>query len=179
MIMIVLAAALPNDDDQAATAKLSGAPVSYAPGRETTFGAYLGAPYHYPSDFHLKKDGRHDLTIKDVEWYTHPFENPLYYGARIQRWMDGGRFGTMVDFTHSKAYAPMKPDTKFEGTLDGKKIPEIAKVEQFFDKLEFSHGHNMLTLNGLMRLASFGRFSPYVGSGRRHIAAALRDPFAD
>jgi lipid A oxidase len=165
MGIMVLSAALPNDDDQAAAAKSTGMPASYMPGRETNYGAYLGAPYHYPSDFHFNKDGRHDLTIKDVEWYTHPFENPLYYGARIQRWMDGGRFGTMVDFTHSKAFAPMKQDTKFEGTLDGKQVPDVAKVEQFFDKLEFTHGHNMLTLNGLVRLASFGRFSPYVGLG--------------
>ncbi|MEQ1652711.1 MAG: hypothetical protein ABL897_09500 [Hyphomicrobium sp.] len=165
MGLLVFAAALPDEQDDAGKTTMSGTPVSYAPGRETTFGAYLGAPYHYPSDFHLKKEGRHDLTIKDVEWFTKPFDNPLYYGARIQRWMDGGRFGTMVDFTHSKAYAPMQTDTKFEGTLDGQPAPEKTKVEQFFGKLEFSHGHNMLTLNGLLRLASFGRISPYVGLG--------------
>ena len=33
-------------------------------------------------------------------------------------------------------------------------------------KLEFSHGHNMLTLNGLYRLpARIGRISPYLGVG--------------
>lgn len=165
MGLLVLAAALPDDRD-AATGKSQTAPAaSYAPGREMTFGAYIGAPYHYPSDFHLKKDGRHDLTIKDVEWYTHPFDNPLYYGARIQKWMEGGRFGTMIDFTHSKAYAPFKDEKTFQGTLDGKQVPDKAKVEDFFDKLEFSHGHNMLTLNGLMRFASFRRFSPYAGLG--------------
>ncbi|NOT71172.1 MAG: hypothetical protein HOP09_07760 [Hyphomicrobium sp.] len=165
MGLLVLAAALPEENSAGGSAALAGTPASYAPGRESTFGAYLGAPYHYPSDFHLKKEGRHDLTIEDIEWFTNPFDNPLYYGARLQRWGDGGRFGTMVDFTHSKAYAPMKTDTKFEGTLDGKPAPAIAKVSEFFDKLEFSHGHNMLTLNGLMRLSSFGRFSPYVGLG--------------
>ncbi|HPG88151.1 MAG TPA: hypothetical protein PLD46_00745 [Hyphomicrobium sp.] len=167
--MILAAAALPDDDDKTIAARMAGTPASstapYAPGREQTFGAYLGAPYHYPSDFHLKKEGRHDLTIPNVEWFTKPFDNPLYYGARIQRWMDGGRFGTMVDFTHSKAYAPMTTDTKFTGTLDGKPAPELVKVKDYFDKLEFSHGHNMLTLNGLMRLGSFGQFSPYVGLG--------------
>src|SRR4051795_3985204 len=95
MGLLVAAAALPDDRDAAADASAS-APVSTArnPGRETNFGAYLGAPYHYPSDFHLVKPGVHDLTIKDVDWYTHPFENPLYYGVRLQRWFEGGRFGT-------------------------------------------------------------------------------------
>ena len=168
--LIVLAAAMPdgNDKPQAQTQQVSGATSTnppYTPGRESTFGAYLGAPYHYPSDFHLKREGLHDLTIPNVEWFTKPFDNPLYYGARIQRWLEGGRFGTMVDFTHSKAYAPMTADTKFTGTLDGKPAPELVQVKDYFNKLEFSHGHNMLTLNGLMRLGAFGQFSPYVGIG--------------
>ncbi len=166
MGLLVLAATLPDDDGASARATgATGPAASYAPGKEATFGAYLGAPYHYPSDFHLKKAGSRDLTIKDVNWFTKPFENPLYYGARIQKWGDGGRFGAMVDFVHSKAYAPMKEEKTFLGTLDGKALPEKARVEQYFDKLEFSHGHNMLTLNGLMRFASFGRFSPYAGLG--------------
>jgi lipid A oxidase len=165
MGLLVLAAALPEDRDGAIGAANQGPAASYAPGRETVFGAYLGAPYHYPSDFHFQKTGRHDLTIKDVEWFTLPFKNPLYYGARIQRWMDGGVFGTMVDFTHSKAYAPMQDVKTMQGTFDGKPAPDKAKVEDFFDRLEFTHGHNMLTLNGLMRFANFGRFAPYAGLG--------------
>ena len=164
--LLVFAAALPNDTGRAdGNARQDRAPIPITAPSENVFGAYLGAPYHYPSDFHLHQEGRHDLTIKHVDWYTHPFENPLYYGARLQHWLDGGRFGTMVDFTHSKAYAPMKDVKTFEGTLDGKPVPDQAKVQDFFDKLEFSHGHNMLTLNGLMRLASFGSFTPYAGLG--------------
>jgi lipid A oxidase len=165
MGLLVMAAAMPDDRIEAARAALDTAPATFAPGPETTFGAYLGAPYHYPSDFHLKNGNKSDLTIKDVAWFTHPFANPLYYGARIQRWMDGGVFGTMIDFTHSKAYAPFKDEKTFQGTLDGKQVPDKAKVEDYFDKLEFSHGHNMLTLNGLMRFARFGRIWPYAGLG--------------
>ncbi len=167
MGLLIVAAAMPNERDDAARLAAAVAPPSSAlePGRETNFGAYLGAPYHYPSDFKFEKSGVHDLTIKQVNWYTQPFENPLYYGARIQHWSDGGRFGTMVDFTHSKAYAPMTPETQFDGTLDGKPAPVKGKVADFFDKLEFTHGHNMLTLNGLLRFATFGRFAPYAGIG--------------
>ena len=134
-------------------------------GANSDFGAYFGAPYHYPSDFHLVKPGVTDLTIKDIDWFTKPFDNPLYYGVRIQRWLEGGRLGAMLDFTHSKAYAPMQPEKTFEGTLDGKPVPPKAKVGDYFDKLEWSHGHNMLTLNGLIRLPSLGIISPYAGLG--------------
>ena len=165
--LLIVSAALPEDRDAAPVSASASTPVSTAlkPGRETNFGAYLGAPYHHPSDFHLKQAGTHDLTIKDVHWYTNPFENPLYYGARIQRWFDGGRFGSMIDFTHSKAYAPFGEQKAFEGIVDGKPVPPKARVQDYFNKLEWSHGHNMLTLNGLVRLPSFGVISPYAGIG--------------
>lgn len=175
MGLLVAAAALPDDRDSAPAASASS-PASTArnPGRESDFGAYLGAPYHHPSDFHLKKTGVSDLTIKDIPWYTHPFENPLYYGVRFQRWFEGGRFGTMLDFTHSKVYAPKDGERAFEGTLDGKPVPATAKIGDYFNKLEWTHGHNMLTLNGLLRLPSLGIISPYAGVG-----AGLSFPHAE
>ncbi len=163
--LLVLSAAMPNDREDAQSGLNDIASTSSTLGRETALGAYLGAPYHYPSDFHLKNGSKTDLTIKDVEWFTHPFSNPLYYGWRIQRWLTGGVFGTMLDFTHSKAYAPFADEKSFQGQIDGKHVPDKAKVEQYFDKLEYSHGHNMLTLNGLMRFGRFGDFVPYAGLG--------------
>ncbi|MET1045376.1 MAG: hypothetical protein ABWX70_01525 [Hyphomicrobium sp.] len=167
MGLLVVAAALPNGPDDVRSASAIP-PVSTAlhPGRETDFGAYLGAPYHYPSDFHFVKPGATDLTIKKIDWFTLPFENPLYYGVRIQRWFEGGRFGSMLDFTHSKVHAPFD-DQEFdmEGTVDGKPVPPKGKVRDYFKKLEWTHGHNMLTLNGLVRLPSIGIFSPYLGAG--------------
>ena len=167
MGLLVVAAALPNGPDDVRSASAIP-PVSTAlhPGRETDFGAYLGAPYHYPSDFHFVKPGATDLTIKKIDWFTLPFENPLYYGVRIQRWFEGGRFGSMLDFTHSKVHAPFD-DQEFdmEGTVDGKPVPPKGKVRDYFKKLEWTHGHNMLTLNGLVRLPSVGIFSPYLGAG--------------
>ncbi len=168
--LIAVAAAMPEERDDTGDAARGAmgtarVPIS-APGRETAFGAYLGAPYHYPSDYKLQQAGRHDATIKKIEWYTRPFDNPLYYGARIQQWFANGRTGTMIDFVHSKAYAPLKEDAKFEGTIDGKPVPETAKIGDFFKRLEFTHGHNMLTLNGLVRFAGFSaRLLPYAGLG--------------
>ena len=179
MSLTIVSAAMPDDERNlelaatlASTAAISGDEIVTQPGRETTFGAYLGAPYHYPSDVRVEKPKLNDFAVKDVEWYTHPFESPLYYGARIQRWFANGRTGTMVDFTHSKAYAPMKQTAKFEGlnggrgTYAGNPIPETAQISDFFKRLEFTHGHNMLTLNGLVRVFGFSnRIQPYAGLG--------------
>lgn len=166
--LLVAMAALP--DGREADAALSGTSADVtragAPGKETTFGAYLGAPYHYPSDFHFGTDASNGLTMKKVEWFTEPFNNPLYYGARIQRWSANGTTGGMIDFLHSKAFAPKEQQVKLEGTLGGKPVPETARLGDLFQKLEFSHGHNMLTLNGLMRVARFSNvIVPYVGAG--------------
>ena len=177
MGLLIVTAALPDDardQDLAPAAAATAANLARTanPGFETTFGAYLGAPYHYPSDVVVDKPGQHNFAVRNIEWYTHPFESPLYYGARIQRWFANGVTGTMIDFTHSKAYAPLQQTTKFEGpnggpgTMAGKPIPETAAIGDFFKRLEFTHGHNMLTLNGLVRVFGFSnRIQPYAGLG--------------
>ncbi len=165
---LVVMAAMPGNRDEVgkSSAAANGLTATAAPGRETTFGAYVGAPYHYPSDFRLQTDPANDVTLKKVEWYTNPFNNPLYYGARIQRWSANGTTGAMIDFLHSKAFAPKDQNVKMEGMLDGKPVPESGKIGDVFQKLEFSHGHNMLTLNGLLRFARFSNvIVPYAGVG--------------
>ena len=169
MAILVVNAAMPDErdaEDTTSAAASAASRVVAMPGAETAYGFYFGAPYHYPSDLKAGKSGLHDLTIKNIEWYTHPFEHPLYYGARIQRWLDGGRFGTMIDFTHSKAYAPLQGENDMQGTYDGKPAPQRAKIKSIYDRLEFTHGHNMLTLNGLVRVFGFSnRIAPYAGLG--------------
>ncbi|MCB1520596.1 MAG: hypothetical protein KDJ37_08470 [Hyphomicrobiaceae bacterium] len=136
------------------------------PTREVMIGAYAGAPYTYPSTVSLKKSGQHDFSVEDVEWEAKPFESPIYYGARVIRWFDGGRTGAMVDFTHSKALSLLGQEKVFKGTISGAPAPAKAILGDVFRRLEFSHGHNMLTLNGLWRLAfNLPRLSPYVGAG--------------
>jgi lipid A oxidase len=133
-------------------------------GAETVVGAYSGAPYTYPSPVTIgKKDD--SFTIDPVHWYTDPFHNPIYYGARIVRWFSG-RAGMMIDFMHSKAIAQRDDEASFSGTIDGKPLPPRARISDIVKKLEFSHGHNMLMLTGLVRLPDLGaRLSPYAGLG--------------
>lgn len=163
---LMIAAALPDTSDKRTVSVSPTTSVALRPGSESDFGAYLGAPYHYPSDFYLVKPDVTNLTIKKIDWFTLPFENPLYYGVRMQYWFEGGRFGTMLDFTHSKVHAPFNNQQfDMEGIVDGKPVLPKAKVGDYFEKLEWTHGHNMLTLNGLMRLPSIGIVSPYFGAG--------------
>ena len=147
----------------------SGDGTRLVPGRETVIGAYSGAPYNYPSAARVTNPGSPaatDFTVDPVNWYTDPFKSPIYYGARVQRWFSGGKTGGMIDFIHSKAIAPLQEETGFSGTLDGQPLPPRARIRDIASKFEFSHGHNMLLLNGLLRLPSIGpRVSPYVGVG--------------
>jgi hypothetical protein len=140
-------------------------PARVAPRSEWMVAAYGGSPYTYPSDVQFTKPSG-DFTVKDVEWEGKPFINPIYYGVRVMRWFGDGRTGSMLDFTHSKALSKRGQQARFEGTLNGQPAPEKALIGEVFRKLEASHGHNMLTLNGLLRLPSFTfRLSPYVGIG--------------
>lgn len=166
MLGTYVVAASPVEPASNETERVEGEPSTLAPPtREMMFAGYVGAPYTYPSDVTIKKEGQHDFTAKDVPWQAKPFISPIYYGARIVRWY-GEKTGAMVDFTHSKALARLNKEVDFTGTINGAPAPERAKLEEIFRRLEASHGHNMLTVNGLYRLPSLGsRLFPYVGIG--------------
>jgi lipid A oxidase len=151
---------------KATSKEASRDPSRVAPRAEWMIAAYGGVPHTYPSDVKFTKPGVNDFTVKDVEWQGMPFINPIYYGVRVMRWFGDGRTGSMLDFTHSKAISDRQQEVRFEGTLNGQPAPEKELVGNVFRKLEASHGHNMLTLNGMLRLPSFSfRLSPYVGLG--------------
>lgn len=133
--------------------------------RETALAFYGGIPNTLPSDVIVQKGDVHDFTIRDVQWEGKPFVNPIYYGVRTTRWQTP-RSGAMLDFTHSKAISLRDIRHTITGTMGGKPAPADGTVDEMFGKLEASHGHNMLTLNGLLRLPSItARLSPYVGVG--------------
>jgi lipid A oxidase len=144
----------------------SARPVLAPPGREYVFGAYGGVSYTHPSEVSIVNPGKTDMTMRDFGWIGRPFRSPIYYGLRAQRWVPGASFGTMLDFTHAKAIARFEDDASFSGVREGKALPPRAKVRDVFRHLEFSHGHNMLTLNGLFRMPVFWRgVRPYFGLG--------------
>ena len=136
---------------------------------EFVIGGYSGATYTHPSVVAITKPGAIDMTVRDFNWIGLPFKAPIYYGIRVQRWNPVGGIGSMVDFTHAKAIAVASDQATFTGTRDGKPVEPKAQINKVFRHLEFSHGHNMLTYNGLFRWPSLGRLSgpirPYVGAG--------------
>ena len=163
-----LSNAMPAEDDPVAAASGGAAAGLEGVARRPVWavGGYGGVAYTHPSEVRITKPGRGDITMRDFEWIARPFKAPVYYGARVQRWGAAGAIGSMVDFTHSKAIARKDSAAKFSGSRNGKPLPESGKVSDVFRHMEFSHGHNMLTLNGLFRLgALFGRVRPYFGAG--------------
>jgi len=138
-----------------------------ADGREVVLGAYGGTSYTHPSAVRIVKPGAIDLTVKDFGWIGMPFKSPIYYGLRAQHWSSpGAAVGTMLDFTHAKAIARADDRATFSGTRAGKTVAPQARIGEVFKHLEFSHGHNMVTLNALYRMPAFWtRIRPYVGGG--------------
>lgn len=165
---VVAAASLtPGEPDELARRAVSGAPPAPATAIDPVwaFGAYSGSAYTYPATVKIARESE-ELTASGFDWLGKPFVAPIYYGARIQRWGMLGRTGGMLDFIHAKAIAQPDSTATFTGTHNGTPLPASAPVRDVFNKLEFSHGHNILTLNGLLRAGSlFGFVRPYGGLG--------------
>ena len=64
-----------------------------------------------------------------VGWKGKSFDAPIYYGIRATFW-NSNKLNYGAEFTHAKAYAPSS-----------------ALQSAGFDRLEFTDGHNIITLN--------------------------------
>lgn len=128
-------------------------------------GGYGGVSYTHPSVVEFKNPGRTDLRVEGFGWIGRPFKSPIYYGLRTIAWQPSSPFGAMLDFTHAKAIANAEDTATFTGTRDGKPMPKQAKIGDTFRHLEFSHGHNIVTLNAMARLGMLQRIRPYAGAG--------------
>jgi len=133
---------------------------------ETLIAGYGGVTHTHASDVHIFKPAVTDFTAHDVQWIGRPFKSPIYYGVRAMHWPSSGRLGGMLDFTHAKAISVREQSVRFSGTRNGRPADGTATIDQTFRHLEFSHGHNMLTLNGLLSLGRLtGAIRPYLGGG--------------
>jgi opacity protein-like surface antigen len=134
--------------------------------REVKVGGYGGVAHTYRSAVKVNNPGRTNMTMTDFDWIGQPFKSPIYYGLRAMWWGSVTPFGGMLDFTHAKAIAKRDDTASFSGTLNGQKLAEKAKVGDVFKHMEFSHGHNMVTLNAMARMGALvPRLRPYVGVG--------------
>lgn len=86
---------------------------------------------------------------KLIGWTGKSFAAPPYYGARATWWRTD-TFGIGVELTHAKAYAPN------------------AEMAPQFSRLEFTDGHNIVTINANRRWPgqwANGKLTPYVMAG--------------
>lgn len=93
-----------------------------------------------------------DPTLGDTEfsakWNGRSFAMPPYYGLRGTWWRTDS-FGWGLEFTHDKVYAD-----------------DATRADNGFNRLEFTDGLNILTLNAVKRWPDrLGRLTPYAGAG--------------
>lgn len=83
-----------------------------------------------------------------IDWDGKSDVMPPYYGARAVYWRpDNIGFG--LEFSHNKAYAP-----------------DAQMAANGFDRLEFTDGHNLITLNVMKRWpGQWDRWTPFIGAG--------------
>ncbi|MCR8550743.1 outer membrane beta-barrel protein [Salipiger sp. P9] len=83
-----------------------------------------------------------------IGWEGKSFEMPPYYGIR-GTWWRSETFGLALELTHTKVYAP-----------------DDERKKLGFDRMEFTDGHNILTVNAMKRWPEYwGSATPYVGAG--------------
>jgi lipid A oxidase len=177
-----LASPLPDDSpaERAATSADTGGPSDPAPGRETFLAGYIGVPDYYCSHLDLQRPDGTDLHLKCLGWDGDAARFPIDGGVRSVEWPRRYEpFGFMVDFLHNKAIArlgrgahgrrlryPVIEEVPAEGTLKGQPAPPRIKLTDIFERLEFTHGHNVLLFTPMFRpLPITPRLRPYFGLG--------------
>jgi opacity protein-like surface antigen len=138
---------------------------------ENVFSIYTGTSLTRNSDLRITQPGAGtDLTVRDVEWRADPFKAAPYYGLRFTHFYDRfPNWGAALDFTHYKMYAKTDRVSLAEGVWKGAPANGVARMDQYVQHFEISHGVNVLSINGIYRWldSAFvdGRLQPYVGAG--------------
>ena len=141
---------------------------------DTTASVLIGTGWTKDSDVRYAPNSGTNLTYEDVSWDTEPFGTPPYYAFRMTHWFDRSPdWGLAFDFTHAKMISDADRMVRVAGVRDGVPVDGVETVGDAFQDLEFSDGHNLLTLNALRRWqpfatdagSRFGQASLYVGGG--------------
>lgn len=141
---------------------------------EFVISVYGGVASTMDSDVRLLQPGGTNLKFDEVSWTDKSFVSPIYYGLRLTYWTEKApTWGVAIDFTHPKMHAKLEETVTVTGTRAGVPVNNREPLRNTFGDLEFSHGHNLLTLNALHRWfpagernkTFLGRVQPYVGFG--------------
>ena len=145
--------------------------------KELIVAGYVGVPSYYRSRVHLTQPDGTDLVLKGVGWDGDALRFPIDGGLRAVKW--NGRIGFMVDFLHNKAVArlgrgahgrrlryPTVEQVEASGKIKGQPASRRILLTDLFERFEFTHGHNMLFITGMMRGANIvPGLRPYAGIG--------------
>ena len=116
--------------------------------------------------------------MKRVGWDGDALYFPIDGGVRSVEWWNN--FGLMIDFVHNKACLalgrgahgrklsnPVIEEVDGGWHAQGRNPRQSAvKLTDVYERLEFTHGHNVLLLTPLVRLAAISpRVRPYFGLG--------------
>ncbi len=159
--------------------------------REVLLSGYVAQPYYYRSDVHLTHRDGTDITLKRLGWDGDMLMPPIDGGIRSMEWW--GPFGFMIDFLHNKAVArlgtgahgrkiasPVIETVDAEGKLKGEPAPDRIKLTDLFNRLEFTHGHNVLLFTPMVSALSFlPGVRPYIGVGAGFALPHVEVWFAD
>jgi len=141
---------------------------------EFVVSVYGGMADTLDTDVKVSQPGGTNLTFNDVSWSDKSFEGPIYYGLRLNYWVkESNGWGVGVDFTHAKMYAELVDTVNVSGSRAGAPVAGAEPLGNTFQELSFSHGYNLLTLNGMYRWfpkgvrddTFLGRLQPYAGLG--------------
>jgi len=133
---------------------------------ETTISLLTGQAWTYDSDVRLQEPGGTNLYFGDVSWDTNPFEMPPYWAIRLTHWMNRSPdWGVAVDFNHAKMYSDLEQVVQVSGKQSGVSVDGPGRLGDTFNTLEFTDGHNLLTVNALRRWRVSEHLQPYLGAG--------------
>lgn len=156
---------------------LAGALVIVSTGSVTAqlaVGVYGGLAHTSGSDVSLVQPGGTDLTFAGVSWSSESLESPPYYGLRLSYWFGrAAHWGVALDYTHAKMYAHLEKSVRVSGRRGAMLVDGRERVADTFNGLSFSHGHNLLTVDGMYRWfpkgersdGFLGRMQLYAGLG--------------
>lgn len=110
----------------------------------SVYGGYQTAPHSRVTG--ARADG--SVFSERIGWDGKSFSAPPYYGLRGTYWL-ASNWGYGVELTHAKVYAP------------------ATEMPAGFSRLEFTDGHNIVTLNALRRWPGLWheKLTPYAGVG--------------
>jgi hypothetical protein len=135
-------------------------------GADLQLGSYGGPACTARSSLHLFQPGGTDMQFRNIAWDGQPFRPPPYYGLRAIYWLPSTRLGLMGDFTHIKAIAVKERPVDQSGQRDGVPVPAEEPLSTTLQRLEFTHGYNLFTVNLVRRGAlRDGAVVPYAGAG--------------